>query len=170
MTRYALSAVVLAAAAMEAGINEIYVTAVDEARDTTSSATVDCAQALSERWKDASKKPILQKHQVALEVCGKERFDEKSEPYQAARHLTQLRNALMHYKSEWDSDDGDHRKLEQNLRNRFPEAKLWAPMSSKRAWLPYGCLGAGCANWACSTARTMHEAFCARLGITSVLG
>ncbi len=169
-TKLALGAVVLAVAAMEASINEIYLTAVDDALDEFARAPSRHAHALSERWKKVEQKPILEKHQIALEACGKHPFDEGSEPYQSARDLVQLRDALVHYKSEWDSDAGKHRRLEERLQNRFAESQLWAALRGKRAWFPYRCLGAGCANWACSVVRTLHIQFCARLGTEPVLG
>jgi len=70
-------------------------------------------------WDTIEEKPILTKYQLALTLCQKEKFDKGHNPYQDAHRLITLRNALVHYKPEWDTDLNEHKKLESYLSNRF---------------------------------------------------
>lgn len=155
---------------MEAAINEVYLDAVYDTQEDVARGRKHCLNALAECWFDVEHKPILQKYQIALEKCGTERFDPGAEPFQSANDLELLRNALVHFKSEWDGAAGTHLKLEKRLRNRFAESQLRTHFRGKRAWFPHRCLGAGCARWACSSVRVLHEQFCVRVGTESLLG
>ena len=168
--RYALGSVILSVAAIEAGINETYQAAVDSVGQRELDLPQAKAKLLAVLWNDVEQFPLLRKYQVALVACGKEPFDAGAEPYQSAQNLIRLRNALVHFKPEWDDDRGDHHKLEQRLKSRFEEAQTWKRRTGSRAWFPDRCLGAGCAKWACDSAQALHDEFCNRIGIDPVLG
>jgi hypothetical protein len=73
------------------------------------------------------------------------------EPYQSADLLRALRNGLAHPKAEW-SDELD---LHQKLTKRIVGARL--PLSpfipDQASAFPLGCMSAGVAAWAASSAR-----------------
>ena len=85
-------------------------------------------------------------------------------PFQDADSLIDLRNALTHYKSEWDDSPDRHGRLEARLKGRFapnPFAK------NSPLWFPHHCLGAGCADWAVKTSEWLLQEFSEKLGLRS---
>ena len=168
--RYALGAVILSVAAIEAGINETYLTMADNVGRAVQQLPADKVRLLAILWDQVEPFPTLKKYQIALVACGQRPFDPGLEPYQSAQDLTRVRNALIHFKPEWDNDSGDHAKLEARLKNRFQETQTWKRAKGARKWFPDRCLGAGCAEWACNTAKSLHDEFCKRLGLKPVLG
>jgi hypothetical protein len=98
---------------------------------------------------------ILEKYEIALALFGKGEFAKGSNPYQDAKLLVQLRNALVHYEPSWEpvaqrekDDDVTIHKLTRSLRGKFSENPLCA--RSAPFW-PIRCLGSGCAHWAVDT-------------------
>jgi hypothetical protein len=114
------------------------------------------ARAFSDAWEaGAHKLNALEKaDRVAVMAgAGKMKFGEG--PAQQARALHDLRNELVHHKPKvvehggLPHESGD--KLERMLSPYFPQATIWMPVGSA----PFrwgGCLGAGCATWACTVA------------------
>ena len=89
-------------------------------------------------------------------------FNKGENPYQDAFRLVRLRNALVHYKPEWDTSLNEHAKLESSLSGCFPES----PFSHKNdAFFPKRCLGHGCAEWAVKNVITFMSNFQERLGV-----
>ena len=77
-----------------------------------------------------------------------------------SRALGKIRNALIHYRPEWDNEQKEHKKLKERLSGRFALNKHGAGL-----WFPHQCLGAGCAAWATNQAESFMTDFCQRLGI-----
>src|SRR5262249_45431182 len=92
----------------------------------------------------------------------KDPFKPGEDPYQSANNVIKLRDALVHYKPEWDDESGQHQNLENRLRAKFA-LNPYAPTGS--LWFPHQCLGAGCANWAVAKTRSFSDEFCVRLAI-----
>lgn len=160
-------AVLSAVAFLEASVNELYLSAVDQ--DQTNLPTFDqrLFQLFGQFWVNVEKYPILQKYQIALLLAGKERFNPGVPPYQDAESLIKLRDALVHYKPEWDNEAGQHQKLENRLRGKFD---LNPYPETGSLWFPHQCLGAGCAQWSVVTARDFSDEFCNRMGIAKRTG
>ena len=77
-------------------------------------------------------------------------------------NLRRLRNALVHYKPEWDTELKEHRNLEDRLDGRFP---LNPYAHSNYAFFPKKCLGHGCAAWAVETSVAFLEEFFDRMNL-----
>jgi hypothetical protein len=156
------AAILSAVAFLEASINELYLSAIDQ--DRTNLPTFDhrLFQLFGQDWRDVEKYPILQKYQTALLLAGKDRFNQGGPPYQDADNLIRLRDSLVHYKPEWDDEAGQHQNLENRLRRKFT---LSPYAETGSLWFPHQCLGAGCAQWSAVTARDFSDEFCDRLGI-----
>src|SRR4030042_2452948 len=67
---YALSAVVLAVAALESSINELYQQAIDRDKNPLESLTNEQLSLLEQLWPEVEKFPILRKYQIALTAKG----------------------------------------------------------------------------------------------------
>ena len=147
---------------LEASINELYLSAVDQ--DTEPLPTFDARlfPLFAQFWEDVECYSILHKYQIALLLAGKDRFPPGVPPYQDAASVVKLRDCLVHYKPEWDDETGQHQKLEDRLRGKFALSP-YAPTGS--LWFPHQCLGAGCAQWAVDTTRRFSDEFCDRLMI-----
>jgi hypothetical protein len=162
-----IASIVSATAFLEASINELFqdaadgnkfnVTALPEAtRNHLTSVWAGFEQENVERWS------ILAKHQMALLVCDRTSFDPGAEPYQSAKLLITLRNALVHSKPETNEPNGEHR-FQKSLRGRFPLSAI--PTDAHRPFFPDQCLSAGCANWAVDSAGQFSSQFHSRLGV-----
>jgi len=162
---YALSSVVLAVAALESSINELYQQAIDRDKNALESLTNEQLSLLEQLWHDVEKFPILSKYQIALTAKGSESMVMGTEPYQSAAALVSLRNALLHFKPEWDDTLYKHQKLEEKLRNYFGPSKLADKAKGRMVWFPHKCLGASCANWSYGTAMRFSEQFCMKMDI-----
>jgi hypothetical protein len=162
---YATNAVLSSVAFLEAAINEVFddVAVSHEAYvGPLSAETKNCLMSLWTRDKSIERGSVLKKYREALQCSGGPAFDEDTQLYQDARLLVKLRNALTHARAQTRSSD-DKNKLEVALSARFPPNRLMAKMTNP--YFPDQCLGAGCANWAASTAERFADEFFERLGI-----
>lgn len=161
----ALAAVLLAAASLESSVNEFYQQAVDSDKNALKSLSQNQMKLLAELWPEIEKLSPLRKYQVALVATGHEPIDKGHEPYRSADGLMRLRNALVHFRPEWDDDLKDHRSLEQRLSQLFPVSALADRAKGQMVWFPHKCLGAGCAEWAVEGAVRFSQEFVNTLGI-----
>lgn len=159
---YAIGSVVAAAAYLEAAINELYLEAIDRNKNTFPSERLRLAELMSHVWAEVERLTVLAKYQVALTLAETHPYAKDQNSYQGVDGLLRLRNALVHYKSEWDTELEEHRRLELRLANRFRGSKL---SRSGQAFFPHRCLGHGCAAWATKTAVEFHRDFIDRLGL-----
>lgn len=161
----ALAAVLLAAASMESSVNEFYQQAVDRDENALKSLSETQMKLLAELWPEIEKLSPMRKHQVAVVAMGHEPMNKGQEPYRSADGLMRLRNALVHFRPEWDDDLKDHRSLEQRLSQLFPVSALADRAKGQMVWFPHKCLGAGCAEWAIESAVQFSQQFVNTLGI-----
>jgi len=161
----ALAAVLLSAASLESSVNEFYQQAVDRAENALRPLSETQMKLLAELWPEIEKLSTMRKHQVALVAMGHEALNKGQEPYRSADGLMRLRNALVHFRPEWDDDLKDHRSLEQRLSQLFPVSLLADRSKGQMIWFPHKCLGAGCAEWAIESAVRFSQQFVNRLGI-----
>jgi hypothetical protein len=161
---YIVAAVASAVMGLEACINEIYLDACDRSQRNLAGLNEQTMALLAEWWPEVEPRPILLKYQHALLLAGKPAMLKGENPYQDADNLICLRNALTHYKPEWDDSLHVHAGLRARLEGKFAAN----PLSSAAAlWFPHQCLGGGCARWATPTAETFVSEFCRRLGIAT---
>ena len=161
---YVTGAILSAAAFLEASINELFHEAENREKEKVPSFDDATVARLAKIWGDIEFKSILLKYQTVLEVAGGKRFEQDRAPYDDAESLIRLRNTLMHYKPEWDDEQGRHHNLRERLEKKFPLNPL-VPRGS--SWFPHLCLGAGCAQWATHAVASFSAEFCVRLKIPS---
>lgn len=159
---YITGAVISTVAALEASINELYLEAQDENPHTMKGLDDTAVALLAQFWPDIERYPILHKYRTALLIVGAKKLDKGGPPYQDTESLIKLRDALVHYKPEWDDELDVHGSLERRLSGKFIENRL-APSGS--LWFPHKCLGSGCAQWAVDTAMIFMSEFCRRAQI-----
>jgi len=117
---YVTGAILSAAAFLEASINELFHEAENRDHDKVPSFDDATVARLAKIWGDIEFKSILLKYQTVLEAAGSKRFEQDRAPYDDAESLIRLRNTLMHYKPEWDDEQGRHHDLRERLEKKFP--------------------------------------------------
>jgi hypothetical protein len=103
----------------------------------------------------------LNKYQLLLAFAGNDKLNRGAEPYQSAKLLLELRNAIVHYRPSTVYADEEH-TLERKLKAKFAPNGL---LGSGGPWWPNGALGAGCGAWAIASAERLADEVSARLGI-----
>ena len=161
---YVAACILSAVAFLESSINEFYLEAVDGGGEALKGLPPPTFALLAQFWLEIEQSAILHKYQTALLLGGVEKFERGAGLYQDAESAVKLRNALVHYKPEWDDEQGIHQNLERRLAGRFPVS----PFASTGAlWFPHVCLGSGCAHWLVETVSQFSNEFCSRLKIRS---
>jgi hypothetical protein len=171
---HAITAVLSSIAFLEAVVNEVWQDAADskpgEHTPRTDGIPDDAMATMRELWngKENAERmmSLLSKFQVPLVCAGHERMETGAEPYQSADVLVDLRNALVHFKPQWWHDDASgEAKFVARLRGKITQAREnRQPIG--QPWYPNKVLGAGCADWACSSAITFAKDWHTRMGLT----
>lgn len=151
---FAIGSVVCAAAFLEAAVNELYLAAIDRDQQVFQNVDKTISELLAKFWPEVRSKSALLKYQTALILARVGSLDEGQRPFQDAASLFALRNALMHFKPEWDTELDEHFRLEQRLKGKFAESPFAAHGD---AFFPKRCLGHGCAAWAVETAKVFYD-------------
>jgi len=98
------------------------------------------SELLDKLWETFEQKPTLEKFEFALLLRGKPQFDKGARPYQDVAAVIELRNALTHFKPEWDALAVRHRKISDRLQNRFsPSPFLNDELIFPRRWATHCC-------------------------------
>jgi hypothetical protein len=159
---HVVGAIVSAVMGLEACINEVYLDACNRSKRNLAGLDEGAMSLLALWWPEIESRPILLKYEHALLLLGKPPLPKGQNPHQDADHLIHLRNALTHYKPEWDDSLDKHGDLQSRLTGKFD----LNPLSTENAlWFPHQCLGSGCAKWAVSAAEEFVRAFSRHLGI-----
>jgi hypothetical protein len=157
-----VASVLLSVACLEATANEFFLEALDGQTEAMQKIGVQGQQMLAAMWDEVDRYSILKKYEVALVACQAAPYEKKGSIYQAAAALIELRNALTHFKPEWDHSLDRHARLRERLNDRFNSCAL-APKTM--IWFPHACMGAGCAKWSVLVVRDFITDFCSRLDI-----
>lgn len=166
---FAITAVISAVCFLEAHVNEVFADAADDnavVRQRVRGIPEEAMNLLAQLWNGpevaaGDRLAILAKYQLALVACGKSRMAANRNPFQKAQKLVDLRNALVHFKPEWQEHDVAH-KLEKKLKPAgFAENRL--PVGYP--WYPNKCLAAGCAEWACETSCDFVNDWRSKMGL-----
>jgi hypothetical protein len=162
-------AILSAVSFLEAEINEIFADAADDQREHIYQLG-NVIFLLGRLWAlgvpRTASYPILDKYQIALTLADRQEFDRGAVPFQDVRLLVRLRNALVHYEPEYTARDASSSKrLEQNLRGRFPLNPL---TGSRTPFFPELCMSHGCAKWVVESSVKFVDDFCGRMGLTPV--
>lgn len=159
---YVVGAIVSAVMGLEACINEIYLDACDRNHNKLAGLGESAMSLLALWWGEIEPRAILLKYQHALLLLGKPALPKGEHLYQDVDSLVHLRNALTHYKPEWDDSTDVHADLQSRLTGKFALNPL---STSTNLWFPHQCLGSGCAIWSVSAVEAFVSMFCTRLGI-----
>jgi len=146
---YCSAAVLQNVASLEAYINEVL---TDREKHFSSSN-----RALLERLDEyVDRLPIIEKYGFTLFVKGKQEFSSDQNPAQNVSVLIRLRNALVHFRPEWDDKQKEHAKLSKVLRGKFepnPFFQRTDPLFPK-AWATHGCTA-----WAVNSCLALMKEF-----------
>lgn len=159
---FVTGAIMSSVAFLESSINELFIGSKDENAAQSLSLDSSVTALLASLADIVERAPVLHKYQVALTAGGKQSLDKGGSCYQDAEGLIRLRNALIHYKPEWDDEPDAHRALETRLTGKF---ELNSLVDSGSLWFPHRCLGVGCAKWCVDAAANLSQEFCDRLSI-----
>ena len=163
------NAVFMSVAFIEASINEVLQDIADSAGGRLADSSVGFGEAsvtrLRESWKGPNglhRERTLDKYEITLSRAGCPPLDKGANPFQAAKKLIKLRNALVHFKPEWQMDDEEH-DLAKSLKGLFAESSIhYQPVDP---WYPSMCLSAGCAEWAHTSALALVGEWSQKFGL-----
>jgi hypothetical protein len=149
---YATACIFASVAALEAYANEFF-----SMREVFPGYS---ARLLEKLWETFEKKPLLEKFQFALLLKQCPELDTGARPYQDVAVLIDLRNALVHFKPEWESEAVQHQKLSAKLGHKFKPSLLVTdgPMFPRR-WATEACT-----TWAVNSAIDFAHLFAERTG------
>lgn len=162
-----LAAVLTACLSVEAAVNELFLAYQLGTVANLVGLEAGLAQRLSQAWDaGASKLSALEKADLANVIAGAGSINWGKAPAQQMGLLNSLRNELVHHKPIWVEQGGAPHEstdtLERKLGSEFPTAAIWRTRGVPFRW--NGCLGAGCARWACRVADDFNRQIYATLG------
>jgi hypothetical protein len=167
-----LGAVLMAYTAVEALINEFYLEGklTDPAQSAFKGKSPELSVALVDCWASTERTSIIAKFHLAAALAGARRPSFGKGAGQRFRKLKGLRDALIHHKpasvigGKTGAESTD--EIERLLANEFATSKICETHTFR--W--YKCLGAGCAEWSCTTAKEFVTEYFdgLRIGITHV--
>lgn len=171
---YVMATLFATIAYLEATINEVFADASDPKAHGVLARRPESWPRMAALWAHgiprSARYAVLAKYDLALLISDREPFDHGVEPYQSAKLVVELRNALIHYEPEWiilraDETSGRQvgHKFDDRLKGRFAENPHADPQD---AFFPTRCLSAGCARWAVRASRDYVAEFWRRLGYT----
>ena len=160
---YVTGSITLSIASLESTINETFLEAVHGNKALFAHLQSNVPDLLCELWGQAERFSILEKYQIVLALSEKAKFGKGTPPYQDADSAIRLRNALVHYKPEWDDDVKEHKKLESRLKSKF---KLNPFTQPGQAFFPHRCLSHGCAEWVVKSCIKFIEDFYQKMGFS----
>ena len=169
---YVMATLFAAVAYLEATINEVFADASDPNAHGVFGRGAEWWQRMAALWAHgvprSARYSVLEKYDIALLISDREPFHRGREPYQGAKLVVELRNALIHYEPEWivlRAEQAAGRqvghKFDDRLRGRFAENPHADPQD---AFFPTRCLSAGCADWAVKASRSFVSEFWQKLG------
>jgi hypothetical protein len=153
---HATACIFLTVAGLESYANELFADA-EHTIPNQAKAVTDKA------WEDCERKPLAVKFNLVLRLRGKATLKSAAEPLEGVQTLVCFRNALVHFKPEWDDRQDKHKQLSATLQGRFDSSPYLKgdPGLFPRAWASHSCT-----TWAISTARYFIEGFEMRAGLT----
>ena len=112
------------------------------------------------------KQPTLERYRLVLHLLEKQPLDAGAQPWQDTAWVIKLRNYIVHYKSQWESEGEDRKLLELLQRKKFVPPPFYDPASG---FFPHLCLSTACAKWATDTCMAFLAKFYEHLGIDNPL-
>lgn len=115
-------------------------------------------------WQLFGQKPILEKFELALLLKNQPVLDRGKNPTQDIKALVNLRNALTHFRPEWEDEKQAHQTLSNQLQGKFKPSQF-LPDEGTIFPLQWACHS--CTTWAVTSCRKYLSAFESRAGIES---
>jgi len=143
------AAIFFSVASIEANINELFV----DSDQHFPNQTPDLIGEFLELLKD---KPILEKYQSVLVLKDVSKFDQGRAPYQDVDSLIKARNALVHFKPEWNDEQKVLKGVGDRLNGKFSLSPF---VDQGEPTFPQRCMSHGCASWAVRSSLAFMEAF-----------
>jgi len=146
--------VVLSAAAAEADVNEVFA-------DRERHFSAHDRGVLDLLWNAYEQKSVIEKYELALKLRGGAALDNGARWVQSLARLLKLRNALIHFKPEWDDEQVEQVRLGKKLEG-YVSRSPWFPGEPlfPRAWAT-----AGTASWSVTTVVEFIRRFAELAGI-----
>ncbi|SRR6266581_2088980 len=156
---YATAAVLTSVAALEAYANELFVDPPKIFPDLR-------VEVMACLWELYEQKRPLEKFELALLLKQADPFDRGAAPYQDVAALIKLRNALTHFKPEWENEQVEHAKVSAVLAGRFDPSPFLGPTEPlfPKRWATHGCT-----VWAVRSVVKFINEFDQRAGLPSLL-
>ena len=95
-------------------------------------------------WEIIEQKSILEKYEFAMLLMNAPNYEKGTWPYRDIKALIILRNALMHFKPEEDSEQIIHARVSKQLNGRFTPSPF---ISEGNPLFPQRWASSGCAIW-----------------------
>jgi hypothetical protein len=166
---YAMGAIMLSVAFLEAAINELFLDANDGHLPCVGDFGLDKVRVLKEAWSEIQKHPeMLLKYRRAHHLLKEREIEDLENRLRPAHLLVKLRNELTHYKpvtrtfGELDGLLNRTRVLESDLPGLFVPNQL---VAEGTPLVPDGCLGADGAAWAVRSAEELASGFFTSIGL-----
>jgi hypothetical protein len=144
----ATACVLTAVASLEAYANELF-------SDRVKIFPGYSQELLHNLWETYEQKPILAKFEFALLLLNKPQLDRGAPPYQNIKVLVDLRNALIHFKPEWENEADEHQKISAKLVRKIEGS----PFLSDRLLFPRRWACHSCTTWAVHSAIAFAKEF-----------
>lgn len=135
---FSLACVSLSVAALEAYANELFIDYHKYFQDIRSDV-------MKKLWELIEQKSLLEKFEFALLLRQSPMFEKGTRPYQDIDILIRLRNALIHFKPEWNDEQAVHAKISTQLQGKFAPSPF---MGSGDPLFPKRWATTGCTKWA----------------------
>jgi hypothetical protein len=170
---HVLGAIIMAASALEAAINEFHSDAGEADGARIAVLTPAERSLLADMWERGiprtSRYPILDKFDIALALLRKGGLDRSHNTYRDVKHVVELRNEFVHYEPSWQTHDAmvapsgaDPHRFEKALRGRFPDNPI---TGDGNPYYPDKLLGHGCASWAVQAVTSFLDRFYGVVGV-----
>jgi len=150
---YVTGSIITCVAFLEASINELLADASDRHEPHLAGLDTNIVNLMSKMWERGvprtARYSVLEKYEIALDLAGLERFERGQNPFQDAKLVTDLRNAMIHWEPEWMPTGStaveleESHKFEKSLRGKFALNPL---TGVGNPFYPDKCLSHGCAQ------------------------
>ncbi len=155
---YATGTILTAGAALEAYINQVF---IDGKVFPIQSIGANTEELWDIWWDVIERRDIWTKYNLALELRNKLKLSQDNQSplypkYLSAHLLVDIRNALIHFKPQWDDEKKAHHQLTNRLLN---ESVRSSPFGSCSPLFPHDFMSHDMARWAVKTAWQFIEAF-----------
>ncbi|RII35357.1 hypothetical protein D2A34_09145 [Clostridium chromiireducens] len=166
------SAIFSAVSFLEALINEFFSDSYDNPEGIVRDLPSEYIDSLGQMWElgipRTASYNIVEKYQIALTLCKRDKINFGCSPGQDISVLIKLRNALIHFEPEWVvtrdiiNNTKDRQKLEKLLMYKFQINKF---TGDNNPFFPDKCLSYGCVDWALTNVIAFTDIFFISLGI-----